>query len=32
MTRRDDKEELMTTQHDVAMRAWLKAGARARGK
>jgi hypothetical protein len=32
MTRRDDKEERMTSQHDVAMRAWLKAVARARGK
>lgn len=32
MTRRDDREALMTGQHDVAMRAWLKAVARARGK
>ncbi len=32
MTRRDDKEELMTSQHGVATRAWLKAVARARGK
>ena len=32
MTRRDDEEKLMTGQHDAAMRAWLKAVARARGK
>jgi hypothetical protein len=32
MTRRDDKEKLMASQQGVAMRAWLKAVARARGK
>jgi hypothetical protein len=32
MTSRDDQEELMTSQHDVAMRAGLAAVARARGK
>ncbi len=32
MTRRDDKEKLMASRPDMAMRAWLKAVARARGK